>query len=155
MMGPERSEQAAIPVKRRLAKNRIMFFAVVLILTYFAGFLPGYLKSQRQERELRVARQENSLAQLRDLAGLAYLQASQKDYGMATGTSTRLFDSIRQVSSKAPDSARSKSLEDLLTLRDPITAKLATGDSEVLSDLQALLVKTRQATAASSDAPQP
>ena len=120
-MGPERSEQAAIPVKRRGSKNRIMFFVVVLILTYFAGFLPGYLKGQRQERELRVARQENSLAQLRDLAGLAYLQASQRDYGMAAGTSTRLFDSIRQVSSQAPDSPRSKSLEELLTLRDPIT----------------------------------
>ena len=150
MMGPERAGPQAPPVRKRLAKNRIMLVAVLLILTFLAGFLPGYVKGQRQERELREARQENSLAQLRDLASLAYLQASQKDYGLSAGTSTRLFDRIREVANQTPESAQRKSLEDLLRLRDPITAKLATGDSEVLNELQALLVKARQATAASS-----
>lgn len=145
----------AIPVTKRLAKNRIMTAAVVLILTFLAGFLPGYVKGQRQEEELRVARQENSLAQLRDLASLAYLQASQKDYGLAAGTTTRLFDRIREVANQTKNSTIRKSLEDLLSLRDPITAKLATGDSEVLNELQSLLVKTRQATAVSSIPPQP
>ena len=154
-MGREQSPQPATPIRKRLAKNRILFAAVVLILTFLAGFLPGYVNGQLQKKELRVARQENSLAQVRDLATLAYLQASQKDYGLAAGTSTRLFDRIRELASQTPDPANRKALEDLLRLRDPITAKLATGDSEVQSDLQALLVKTRQATAASSDAPQP
>jgi hypothetical protein len=145
----------AIPVTKRLAKNRIMTAAVVLILTFLAGFLPGYVKGQRQEEELRVARQESSLAQLRDLASLAYLQASQKDYGLAAGTTTRLFDRIREVANQTKNSTIRTSLEDLLSLRDPITAKLATGDSEVLNELQSLLVKTRQATAVSSIPPQP
>jgi hypothetical protein len=145
----------AVPVTQRLAKNRIMFAAVVLILTFLAGFLPGYLKGQRQEEALRVTRQENSLAQFRDLAALGYLQASQKDYGLAAGTTTRLFDRIREVANQTPDSAGRKSLEDLLSLRDAITAKLAKGDSEVLSELQGLLIKTRQATAVSSVAAQP
>ena len=149
-MGAEPDGKPAIPITKRLVKNRIMFAAVVLILTFLAGFLPGYVKGQRQEEELRVARQENSHAQLRDLAALAHLQASQKDYGLAAGTSTRLFDRIREVASQTPDSAKRKSLEDLPRLRDPITAKLATGDAEVLNELQALLIKTRQATAASS-----
>lgn len=154
-MGAETDGKPAIPATKRLVKNRIMFAAVVLILTFLAGFLPGYVKGQRQEEELRVARQENSLAQLRDLAALAYLQASQKDYGLAAGTTTRLFDRIREVANQTPHSAGRKSLEDLLGLRDAITAKLATGDSEVLSELQGLLIKTRQATAVSSDAAQP
>jgi hypothetical protein len=152
----EQAGEPATPVKNRLATNRIIFAGVLLILLAFlTGFLPGYAKGQRQEKELREARQENSLAQLRDLACLAYLQASQKDYGLAAGTSTRLFDRTREVANQTLDSADRKSLEDLLSLRDPITSKLATGDSGVVNELQALLVKTRDATAVSSGARRP
>ena len=143
----EQAGEPAAPVKKRLATSRIISAGVLLSLVAFlTGFLPGYAKGQRQEKELREARQENALAQLRDLACQAYLQASQKDYGLAAGTSTRLFDRTREVAAQTPDSANRTALEDLLGLRDNITAKLATGDSEVLGDLQALLVKTRQAT---------
>ena len=152
----EQAPQSADSVKKRPAKNRIIFAGVLMILLAFlTGFLPGYAKGQRQEKELREARQENRLAQLRDLASLAYLQAIQKDYGLAAGTSTRLFDSTREVANQTLDFADRKSLEDLLSLRDPITTKLAMGDSGVVNDLQALLVKTRQATAVSSGARQP
>ena len=115
-MGADSYKTAAIPVTRRVARHRIPFAAVVLILTFLAGFLPGYVKGQRQEEELRVARQENSLAQLRDLAGLAYLQVSQKDYGLAAGTTTRLFDRIRVVANQTTNSANRKSLEALRSL---------------------------------------
>jgi hypothetical protein len=154
-MMQEQAGEPAAPVKKRLATSRIISAGVLLsLLAFLTGFLPGYAKGQRQEKELREARQENRLAQLRDLACLAYLQASQKDYGLAASTSTRLFDRTREVVSQTPDPADRKSLEDLLRLRDPITAKLATGDSGVLGDLQALLVKTRQATTVSSGARQ-
>ena len=72
--------------------KKIMVVGVLLIVAFLAGFIPQYVKGKRLERELGEARQENSLAQLRDLASLAYLQASQKDYGLAGGTSTRFFD---------------------------------------------------------------
>ena len=136
-------------------KNRIVVAGVLLIVAFFAGLLPAYAKGKRLENELREARQENSLAQLRDLACLVYLQASQKDYGLAVGASTRLFGRTRQVANQTPDSSVRKSLEDLLSLRDKITAELVQGDPGVLSDLQALFVKTRQATAIPAGAPQP
>jgi hypothetical protein len=84
---------------------------------------------------------------------LAYLQASQKDYGLAGGASTRVFDRTREVANQTPDSSGRKPLEDLLNLRDQITGG-ARGDPGVLNDLQTLLVKTRQATAASASARQ-
>jgi hypothetical protein len=86
---------------------------------------------------------------------LAYFQANQKDYGLAAGTSTRFFDRTREVVNQTPEPGVKKPLEDLLSLRDTITAGLAKGDPAVLSDLQALFVKTRQATANSTGAPQP
>jgi len=154
-MTPEQTGQPVTPAQKRPVKNRIIVAGALVIAAFLAGFLPSYAKGKRLENELLAARQANSLAQLRDLACLAYLQASQKDYGLAAGTSTRLFDRTREAASQTLDSADRKSLEGLMSLRDPITAKLATGDSEVLSELQALLVKTRQATAIPSGARQP
>jgi len=135
-------------------KKKIIVVGVLLVVAFLAGFLPSYSKGKRLENELREARQQNSLAQLRDLACLAYLQASERNYGLAAGTSTRLFDRIRAAVNQMPDSSGRKPLEDLLGVRDQITAKLAKGDAGVLNDLQALLVKTRQATAIPSGAPQ-
>lgn len=136
-------------------KNRTIVVAVLLVVVFLAGFLPSYVKANRLENELREARREHSLAQLRDLAGMAYFHASQKDYGLAAGTTTRFFDRTREVANQTPDSNARKPLQDLLSLRDPITAELAKGDPGVLSDLQALFVKTRQATAIPSGEPQP
>ncbi|MGA3026794.1 MAG: hypothetical protein ABSF98_18695 [Bryobacteraceae bacterium] len=135
-------------------KNRIIVVAVLLVVVFLAGFLPSYVKANRLQNELREARREYSLVQLRDLACLAYSQASQKDYGLAGGTATRFFDRTREAANQAPDASVRKPLEDLLNLRDPITAELAKGDPGVLNDLQALFVKTRQATAIPSGAPQ-
>jgi hypothetical protein len=136
-------------------KNRTIVVAVLLVVVFLAGFLPSYAKANRLENELREARREHSLAQLRDLSGLAYFHASQKDYGLAASTTTRFFDRTREVANQTPDSSVRRSLEDLLSLRDSITAELAKGNPAVLSDLQALFVKTRHATAIPSGEPQP
>ena len=134
--------------------NKILVGVVLLIVAFSAGFIPQYTRGKRLERELSEVRHENRLAQLRDLAGLAYLQASQKDYGLASATSTRFFDRAREVANQTPDSSGRKPLENLLSLRDQITAELAKGDPGVVSDLQTLLVKTRQATAVSARLPE-
>jgi hypothetical protein len=136
-------------------KNRIIVVAVLLVVVFLAGFVPSYVKAHRLENELREARRENSLAQLRDLACLAYIQAIQKDYGLAAGTSTRFFNRTREVANQASDAGARKQLEDLLGFRDQITAELAKGDPGVLNDLQSLFVKTRQATGIPSGSPQP
>ena len=135
-------------------KNRIIVVAVLVVGAFLAGFLPSYIKANRLESALREARREHSLAQIRDLACLAYFQAIQKDYGLAAGTSTRFFNRTREAANQASDSTGRKPLEDLLSLRDPITAELAKGDPGVLGDLQRLFVKTRQATAVSSGSAQ-
>jgi hypothetical protein len=136
-------------------KNKIVLVLVLLVVVFLAGFLPAYVKAHRLENELREARREQSLAQLRDLASLTYFQANQRDYGLAAGTATRFFDHTREAANQAPDASAKKPLEDLLSLRDPITAGLAKGDPGVLSDLQTLFLKTRQATAIPSGASQP
>ena len=126
-------------------KNRIIVVIILLIIVFLAGFVPQYIKVKRLENDLSVARQENALAQLRDLAGLAFVQASQKNYGLAAGTSQQLFSRTREMANQVPDAHGGKVLEDLLVSQDKITAELAKGDPEALGDLQVLFEKTRQA----------
>ena len=124
-------------------KNRVIIAASVLVGVFLVGFIPQYLKANRLDTELRQARQANVGAELRDLIGLAYVQASQKNYGLAAATTTRFFNRVRDVANQTGDR---KNLENLLVTRDRITAALAKGDAAVLADLQELFVKTRQAT---------
>lgn len=126
-------------------KNRIIVVIILLIIVFLVGFVPQYIKVKRLENDLSVARQENALAQLRDLAGLVFVQASQKNYGLAAGTSKQFFSRTREVANRAPDANKRKALEDLLASQDKITAELAKGDPEALGDLQVLFEKTRQA----------
>ena len=129
-------------------KNRIVVVIILLIIAFLAGFIPQYLKVKRLENDLSVARRENAVAQLRDLAGLAFVQASQKNYGLAAGTSQQFYSRTREAANQAPDASGRKALEDLLASQDKIAAELAKGDPEVLGDLQVLFEKTRQAAGA-------
>ena len=126
-------------------KNRIIVIIILLIIVFLAGFVPQYMRVKRLENDLSVARQENALAQLRDLAGLAFVQASQKNYGLAAGTSKQFFSRTRELANRAPNANGRRALEDLLASQDRITAELAKGDPEALGDLQVLFQKTRQA----------
>jgi hypothetical protein len=132
-------------------KNRVIIAAVVLIAVFLAGFVPQYVKANRLDTELRQARQANVSAELRDLIGLAYVQANQKNYGLAAATTTRFFNRVRDVANQTAGQNSKKALENLLVARDKVTAALAKGDAAVAGDLQDLFLKTRQATGGSGE----
>jgi len=131
--------------------NKAIIAAIALVVVFLVGFVPQYVKVNNLEAELRQARQGNTSAELRDLAGLAYFQATQKNYGIAAGIAQRFFNRVREVANQTPDANARKSYEDLLISRDKITAGLAKGDAGVMGDLQDLFVKTRRATGISTD----
>ena len=130
-------------------KNKVIGAAIAVVAVFLIGFLPEYVKASRLENELRQSRQESAGAQLRDLIGLAYVQASQKNFGLAAETSSRFFGRAREMANQSQDANGRKALEDLLALRDKVTAELAKGEPAVIGDLQELFVKTRQATGGS------
>jgi hypothetical protein len=117
---------------------------------FLVGFVPQYVKVNRLENELHRSRQEATGTELRDLIGFVYVQASQKNYGLAAETSSRFFDRVREVANQTQDANRRKGLEGLLALRDSVTAALAKGDSATMGDLQQLFVKARHVTLSSS-----
>lgn len=153
-MALEESVQTVHSTSKWQVKNTIIVAGVLVIVAFLAGFLPSYAKGKRLENDLRLAQQENRMAQLRDLAGMAYLQASQKNYGLAAGTTARFFERARAVAAQTPQSSGRTALQDLLSGQDKITSDLAKGDPGVLNSLQTLFIKTRQATGIASGAPQ-
>jgi len=130
--------------------NKIIVAAIAAVAVFLVGFVPQYIKANRLENELHQCRQENTGAQLRDLIGLAYVQANQKNFGLAAETSSRFFGRAPEMANQAQDTASRAALEDLLALRDKVIAELAKGDAAVMGDLQELFVKTQQATGSSS-----
>ena len=154
-MAVEEPVQPAHPATKHSVKNTVMVAGVLVLVAFLAGFLPSYVKGKRRENDLRLAEQQNRMAQLRDLAGLACFEASQKNYGLAAGTTARFFERTRAAADQTPHPSGRTALEDLLSARDKITSELAKGDPGVLNDLQTLYVKTRQATAIASGASQP
>jgi hypothetical protein len=128
--------------------NKVIVVAIALVVVFLLGFVPQYARASRLETELRQAREAYAGSDLRDLVGLAYLQANQKNYGLAAETSSQFFRRVRDVANQTPDTGRRKALEDLLAPRDRITAALAKGDAAVIGDLQELFLKTRVATQA-------
>ena len=131
--------------------NKIIMSAIALVVVFLLGFVPQHIKANRLETELRQFRQEIGGAQLRDLIGLAYVQANQKNYGLAAETSSRFFSRAREMANQTQDASSRKAQEDLLALLDRVTAELAKGDATVMGDLQELFVKARQATRSSSE----
>ena len=127
---------------------KIALGLVLLIAAFLGGYFPEHSKVNRLEDELKVARRQSTLARLRDLSGLAYIQASQKNYGLASKTSVVFFGLVQDVVNQTTDAAAKKPYEELLTTREKINAELAKGDEQVMNDLQPLFIKTQQVAAA-------
>ena len=145
LIGPARAHTAATCRTRSLSPpSRWSPYSSV-------GFVPQYVRASRLENELRQSRQENAGAQLRDLISLAYVQANQKNFGLGAETTSRFFTRVRKMANQTPDASSRKALEDLLALRDRVTAELAKGDTAAMADLQELFDKTRQATRSSRE----
>ena len=74
-------------------QRKLVFFFVLFIAGFAAGFIPQYSRSGRLQqefsastRQLESCRSGEQLSQLRDAASLMYLEATQKNYGTAGGT---------------------------------------------------------------------
>jgi hypothetical protein len=132
-------------------RTKLAVGLILLLIGFLGGFIPQYMKAREinqqlatQTKELASCQLRQQLSQLRDSAAMAYLQALQKNYGIAAQYSKQLFDQAQTISSQTDDPAVRKLLGDVMAARDPITADLANGDPSVVSKLQPLLANLEQ-----------
>lgn len=118
-----------------------ILWGAALVAAFALGFLPRYLEGRQLRRELAAAREEAALARLRDLAGMAYLEVTQNNYGIAARHSSELFDRAQALAGTISDTGRRQALAELLSRRDAVTAGLARADPAVSATLQDLVRK--------------
>lgn len=124
-------------------RNKLLIFILVLAVVFALGFVPQYLLLQTTRAELRAAREANSFAQLRDLAGFMMLETSQKNYGTASGYATRFFNVDRQIHDQTTDPEIKQTLAEILAMRDQVIAGLAQGDPAVVTSVQDIFRKVQ------------
>ncbi len=128
-------------------RNRLVIEGVLLVVAFLLGFIPQYVKARHLDTELHAAEQKAAGAELRDLAAQAYLDASQKNYGLAADSSGRFFERAREAANHATDPARKSALQGLQAPHDKVMSELAKADPTVITDLADLFTRARQATA--------
>ncbi len=131
-----------------MSQRMVIVAVVVIVVVFLVGFVPQYVRANRLNGELQRAQQGTMYADLRDQVALAYVQANEKNYGLAANTSARFFDQAHEAVNRSQDASRRKALEALLAPRDKITAALAKGDPAVMADLGQLFHQVWGATGA-------
>ncbi len=127
--------------------KKIGLGAAVVVVVFLAGFLPQYFKRASVESQWKASERKNREAEVRDLAALAFVQAAQRNYGLAAQTCGQFFARLQPIAAESAGTPAAKSFEEILGYRDKVTAKLAKADPGVMDDLQTLYLKTRSATA--------
>ena len=132
-------------------RRKLVFWVVLLIVGFLAGFILQYARLQQAQQELSASTKQlgscqagEQLSQLRDTATVMFLEAVQKNYGKAGEDSKEFFDQAQRIQSSTGDPVLRNLLRDTLATRDQITADLAKGDAAALSEIQALLSKIEQ-----------
>lgn len=141
-------------------KQRMIVWVLLLAVVFGAGFWLGYQQVRSLRPELRTAESDLAkaqvrineleyqarLAQIRQLAALMYAETHRQNYDVAANYSTRYFNELRRAADVAENPTVRNALEELLNTRDTITAELARAGPSALDYVQALFLKTNEAT---------
>src|SRR5205814_4878797 len=138
-------------VEGRSMRHKLVLWFVLLIAGFLVGLILQYARLQRLQKELSASTKQlgscqssEQLSQLRDKATMMYLQAVQKNYGVAGEYAKEFLDQAQRIVSSTEDLALRDLLRDTLATRDQVTGDLAKGDA-ALSEIQAILSKLEQA----------
>jgi len=117
----------------------ILFVAGVLL-----GFVPQYQRASQLDKQLKTARLESKLSEIRELASLSYIDAAKMNYGSAAEDSERMFDLTAELANDTKDNGLRSSLNSLSASRDTIMGQLKAGKVSVLEPLQQIVQKTQR-----------
>jgi len=139
-------------VEGNIMRHKLVLWFVLLIAGFLVGFILQYARLQRLQEELSASskrlvscQSSEQLTQLRDTATMMYLEAAQKNYGLAGEYAKEFFDQAQRIVSSTEDLALGNLLRDSLATRAQITGDLAKGETPVLSEIRSILSKLQTA----------
>lgn len=124
-------------------RKYLLILAIAVTAALLIGYIPQFLRARGLNQELEATRQilqacqaRGRQAELRDTMGMAYLEANQKNYGLAARHAGRFFERAGQIRGEVSDGELGGVLDAAMRQRDEITAGLARGDAAVVEPLQ-------------------
>jgi hypothetical protein len=125
---------------RKLVSWLILFVAGLLV-----GFIPQYTKARHFEWKANFCDASLQLAQVRRSAALTYVSATQLNYGTASRYANQFFDQAKELAATDTDASIRSMLSDIVSSRNKIMTDLSKGDSQVISELQPILLNVERA----------
>jgi hypothetical protein len=113
-----------------------LFLAGLLV-----GFVPQYVKVRDLRRQIKVCNAAFQLAEARRTAALAYVSATQLNYGNATTYARQFFEQVRQLAATTSDPSGHSMLTDVLASRNKIMTDLTQANPQVVSEMQPILLE--------------
>lgn len=126
--------------------------AAVIGGAYWAGYLPERRVRIAVEAEVGALQTRLATAEARvrlgELLGQALTVkevAMRQNYGQALELSTPFFDAVRAETARAADAGLRDGLNEVLAMRDEVTAALAKADPTVVESLHGIELRLRRA----------
>jgi uncharacterized protein YoxC len=137
----------------KMIKVHIALWIVLLAGGFLLGFVPEYLKNRELQKSLENPQKtiealtlQVQMGELRDLAGLMLLELSRQNYGLARDYSTEYYNRIKDTINAVQDEGTKKSLEELASTRDSLSASLAAASPTSVTAAQPIVSKTFEVT---------
>lgn len=134
-------------------KKRLILWCALLLAGFLIGFVPQYVQARQLRAEAEAANQQLEnyrsrarASDLKDLIGLAYLETSRKNYGLAGQYASQFFNVADEMMNQAQNEKLRLVLQQALGQRDAITAGLAKGDSTIHIEVERIFQETIEAS---------
>ena len=131
----------------------ITLWVILLLGGFLLGFVPEYRKNrelaallENPQKTIEAQKLQLELAEVRDDAGLMYLEVSRQNYGLARDHATAYYNKLNDLIGQSHDENLKKSLTELLASRDSLSTNLATATPNSLTVAQPIVVRTFEAT---------
>ncbi len=124
--------------------RKFLTWFIVFLVGFLIGFVPQYWKAHGLREDLASCTAKTDLAKLQQSASLAYVAATQLNYGVASGYAQAFFASAQTLQGTTTDTSLKDLLSQVLAARDKVTGDLAKGNAEVVGELQPLVLKLEQ-----------
>jgi hypothetical protein len=118
--------------------RKALIWIGILAAVFLLGFLPQFSTARGLRHEVALCRTKFQFAALKNAIGLVYLEANQKNYGIAAQQASRFFETARQTLAATSASGQHSVIQEALSKRDVITAGLARGDPGVIAEIQSV-----------------
>ncbi len=126
--------------------RKLLLWVILLVVGFLLGFVPQYMKAHSFQNQANQCEASLNLAQVRQYGALAYVAATQLNYGTAAGYAQQFFEQAQKLAASTNDPAVRNALNPVLSARDKITTDLAKGDSAVVGELQPILLDLEKPT---------